>query len=182
MIGMQTSQGSSDAGAEPVHSIERLIATKDWGQTSLGPASAWPSSLQTVLRLMLTSRYSMWLGWGPDLVFFCNEAYRQQTLGARYPRATGKPFREVWPEVWDDLEPRVRHVLTTGEATLDEGLLLFLHHLVCHRFLRVGGALLPGGVCGRRLVEPSESQRTGDCLAGGSARSATQAVSDRDSA
>jgi signal transduction histidine kinase/DNA-binding response OmpR family regulator len=116
----------SDSGNSALPSIERLIATKDWGQTSLGPAASWPSSLQTVLRLMLTSRYSMWLGWGPDLVFFCNEAYREQTLGARYPGAFGRPFREVWAEVWADLEPRIHHVLTTGEATFDEALLLFL--------------------------------------------------------
>jgi signal transduction histidine kinase/DNA-binding response OmpR family regulator len=68
----------------------------------------------------------MWLGWGPDLLFFCNEAYREQTLGAKYPRAFGTPFRQVWSEIWHVLEPRIRHVLTTGEATLDEGLLLFL--------------------------------------------------------
>jgi PAS domain S-box-containing protein len=116
----------NEAEGAPLPSIERLLATKDWGQTSLGAAASWPSSLQTVLRLMLASRYPMWLGWGPDLLFFCNDAYREQTLGAKYPRAIGLPFRQVWPEVWDDLEPRIRHVMTTGEATLDEGLLLFL--------------------------------------------------------
>ena len=122
----QSSEGRTEAGAAPVPSIERLIATKDWGQTSLGPAASWPSSLQTVLRLMITSRYSMWLGWGPDLLFFCNDAYREQTLGAKYPRAIGMPVREVWSEAWDVLEPRIRQVLKTGVATLDEGLLLFL--------------------------------------------------------
>jgi signal transduction histidine kinase/DNA-binding response OmpR family regulator len=116
----------SDSAAAPLPSVERLVATKDWGQTSLGPAASWPSSLQTVLRLMFTSRYPMWLGWGPDLLFFCNEAYREQTLDAKYPGAIGAPVREVWSEIWDVLEPRIRHVLSTGEATLDEGLLLFL--------------------------------------------------------
>ncbi len=120
------SEGGNDRGEVPLPSVERLVATKDWSQTSLGPTASWPSSLQNVLRLMFTSRYSMWLGWGPDLLFFCNEAYREQTLGAKYPWAIGTPFREVWPEVADVLEPRIRHVLTTGEATLDEGLLLFV--------------------------------------------------------
>jgi PAS domain S-box-containing protein len=119
-------EGRTKGEEAPLPSIERLIATKDWGQTSLGPTASWPSSLRTVLRLMLTSRYAMWLGWGPDLLFFCNEAYREQTLGAKYPWAIGRPAREVWSEIWDVLEPRVRRVLTTGEATFDEGLLLFL--------------------------------------------------------
>jgi hypothetical protein len=38
----------------------------------------------------------------------------------------GKPVREVWAEIWDDLRPRIQTVLDTGEATWDEALLLFL--------------------------------------------------------
>src|SRR6185312_13353524 len=87
---------------------------------------AWPSSLKTVLRLMLTSRYAMWLGWGDDLVFFYNDAYREQTLGAKHPASLGRPFREVWAEIWDDQAPRIHRVVSTGEATWDSGLLLFL--------------------------------------------------------
>ncbi len=122
----QSVVGKSEGGTPPLPFIERLIATKDWGQTCLGPAASWPSSLQTVLRLMISSRYAMWLGWGPDLIFFCNEAYREQTLGAKYPSAIGMPVREVWSEIWDVLEPRIRQVLKTGVATLDEGLFLLL--------------------------------------------------------
>ncbi|HEY2734666.1 MAG TPA: ATP-binding protein, partial [Polyangiales bacterium] len=66
------------------------------------------------------------MGWGPDLVMFYNDAYAQQTLGAKHPWALGRPFREVWAEIVDTLQPRVDHVLRTGEATWDEGLLLFL--------------------------------------------------------
>ena len=39
-----------------------------------------------VVRILLTSRYQMWMGWGPDLTFFCNDAYRP-TLGVKYPWA-----------------------------------------------------------------------------------------------
>jgi len=75
---------------------------------------------------MLNSRYSMWLGWGPELIFFCNDAYREQTLGEKFESVLGRPFHEVWAEIWDVLAPRINHVLSTGEATWDEGLLLFL--------------------------------------------------------
>ena len=52
----------------------------DWAATPLGPLDTWPRSLESVVRLMLTSRFSMWMAWGPDLTFFCNEAYRRDTL------------------------------------------------------------------------------------------------------
>jgi PAS domain S-box-containing protein len=92
----------------------------------MGPISAWPQSLKTAVRILITSRYSMWMGWGPDLIFLYNDAYAQQTLGKKHPWALGKPAREVWAEIWADLDSRVRTVMETGEATWDEGLLLFL--------------------------------------------------------
>jgi PAS domain S-box-containing protein len=68
----------------------------------------------------------MWMAWGPGLTFFCNDAYRRDTLGRKYPWALGRPAREVWAEIWDDIGPRIDQVLTSAEATWDEGLLLFL--------------------------------------------------------
>ncbi len=103
-----------------------LMRSNDWSQTSLGPPSSWPPSLHTVLRLMLSSRYAMWMGWGPDLRFFYNDAYREQTLGQKHPWALGRPAREVWAEIWATIGPRAEHVVTTGEATWDAGLRLIL--------------------------------------------------------
>ena len=68
----------------------------------------------------------MWMAWGPHLTFFCNAAYRRDTLGRKYPWALGRPASEVWAEIWDDIGPRIGTVLTTGKATWDEALLLFL--------------------------------------------------------
>ena len=34
----------------------------------------------------------MWMAWGPELTFFCNDAYRRDTLGKKYPWALG-PLR-----------------------------------------------------------------------------------------
>jgi PAS fold len=48
------------------------------------------------------------------------------TLGKKHPWALGRPVQEVWTEIWDDLAPRMRRVLDTGEATWDEALHLFL--------------------------------------------------------
>jgi signal transduction histidine kinase len=110
--------GGGDTGA--------LMRTTDWGATPLGDAATWPQSLRTVVRIMLTSRYAMWIGWGPDLTFLYNDAYSRMTLAGKHPWALGRPTREVWAEIWEELKPRIDTVLSNGEATFDEALLLFL--------------------------------------------------------
>jgi len=105
--------------------VGRDLAAVDWAATPLGPSAAWPQSLQTAVDILLSSRFSMWMAWGPRLTFFCNAAYRRNTLGRKYPWALGRPAREVWAEIWDDIGPRIAAVLATGQATWDEALLLF---------------------------------------------------------
>jgi signal transduction histidine kinase/DNA-binding response OmpR family regulator len=106
--------------------MARLMRDFRWDRTPLGSPDAWPRSLQTVVRVMLTSRYAMWMGWGPELTFFYNDAYAAMTLGAKHPWALGRPSRDVWAEIWSQIGPRIDRVLKTGEATWDEALLLFL--------------------------------------------------------
>ncbi|HET6560349.1 MAG TPA: SpoIIE family protein phosphatase [Marmoricola sp.] len=98
----------------------------DWASTPLGDPDEWPPALRNSVRILLTSRFSMWMAWGPELTFFCNEAYRRDTLGKKYPWALGRPASEVWSEIWPDIGPRIDRVTSTGEATWDESLLLFL--------------------------------------------------------
>ncbi|WP_121192173.1 SpoIIE family protein phosphatase [Motilibacter peucedani] len=106
--------------------VGRDLARVDWASTPLGPPEDWPQSLRSVVRVLLSSRFSMWMAWGPELTFFCNEAYRRDTLGAKYPWALGRPASEVWAEIWPEIGPRIESVTGTGEATWDEALLLFL--------------------------------------------------------
>ncbi len=111
-------------GGDP--EIARALAKVDWAATPLGPPAGWPQSLQTAVDILLSSRFSMWMAWGPELTFFCNAAYRRDTLGRKYPWALGRPAREVWAEIWNDVGSRVDQVLSTGEATWDTALRLFL--------------------------------------------------------
>jgi len=106
--------------------VGAVMAGWDWSSTSVGPPATWPPLLQTLVRVLLTSRFPMWLGFGPDLAFFYNDAYRRDTLGVKHPWALGRPAWEVWEEIWPDIGPRVDAVLRTGEATWDEALQLFL--------------------------------------------------------
>jgi PAS domain S-box-containing protein len=111
----------------PAHGdVAALIRSKDWSKTNLGLPETWPASLRTILRLMLTSRYAMWMGWGHELIFFHNDAYAAMSLGEKRTWALGTPATIVWAEIWDTIGPRIDNVLRTGEASWDEGLLLFL--------------------------------------------------------
>ncbi|WP_245777825.1 SpoIIE family protein phosphatase [Lentzea xinjiangensis] len=136
--------------------VGRDLAAVDWAATPLGPASGWPQSLQTAVSILLSSRFSMWLAWGPELTFFCNDAYRRNTLGRKYPWALGRPAAQVWAEIWEDIGPRVDSVLTTGEATWDEALLLFLersgyreesYHTFSYSPLRDDSGAVAGMLC-----------------------------------
>ena len=97
----------------------------DWERTPLGPRELWPQSLKTIVRVMLDSRYAMWMLWGPELTFFCNDAYLP-TVGIKGNWVLGSRSDKVWEEIWPDIGPRIDKVLSTGESTWDEGLLLFL--------------------------------------------------------
>src|SRR5215218_1822556 len=107
-------------------SVGHDLAAVDWAATPLGLPDYWPPSLKTPVRILLTSKFSMWMAWGPELTFFCNDAYRRDTLGAKYPWALGQPASAVWSEIWSDIGPRIERVIRTGEATWDESLQLFL--------------------------------------------------------
>ncbi len=106
--------------------VGRDLLAVDWAATPLGPPETWSRSLATIVRVVVSSRFSMWMAWGPELTFFCNDAYRRDTLSKKYPWALGRPAREVWAEIWDDIGPRIETVLRTGAATWDDSLMLFL--------------------------------------------------------
>jgi signal transduction histidine kinase len=95
----------------------------DWSATPLGPAEDWPQSLRTIVNLMLTSSFPMFAVWGPELTFLYNDSYRP-ILGDK-PEALGRPFAEVWADIWQDLVPLVARALA-GEATFHEDRLLVM--------------------------------------------------------
>jgi hypothetical protein len=52
--------GATDflAGSGEMASMMRKF---DWAATDLGPPGSWPQSLKTAVRIVLTSRYAMWM-------------------------------------------------------------------------------------------------------------------------
>ena len=108
------------------HEMSQLVGAFDWASTPLGPAAAWPDSLKAVVRILLTSRFPMWMAWGPEFTVVYNDAYRRTTLGKKHPWALGRPAPEVWHEIWKDIGPRIHQVMESGEASWEEKLLLIL--------------------------------------------------------
>ncbi|MBN9042437.1 MAG: hypothetical protein BGP05_14640 [Rhizobiales bacterium 62-47] len=92
-----------------------LIRALDWSKTSLGPIAEWPAHLKSAVGLMLPAKAQIVLFWGPDFVALYNDTYRP-SIGDKHPRALGRPARENWAELWDDLEPLLKQVLITGET------------------------------------------------------------------
>jgi signal transduction histidine kinase/serine phosphatase RsbU (regulator of sigma subunit)/DNA-binding response OmpR family regulator len=136
--------------------VGRDLAAVDWERTPLGQPESWPQSLTAAVTIVLSSRFAMWMAWGPDLTFLCNETYRRDTLGAKYPWALGRPAREVWQEIWSDIGPRIDTVMATGKASWDEDLLLFLersgyveetYHTFSYSPLRDDSGAITGMLC-----------------------------------
>jgi CheY-like chemotaxis protein/two-component sensor histidine kinase len=139
------------------------MQTFDWSKTPVGPVESWPQSLRTAVCIMLTSRYAMWMAWGPDLSIFYNDAYAP-TLGIKQTWALGSAASTVWAEIWTDIGPRIESVLKTGEATWDLGLRLYLERSgypeeTYHTFSYSPLADDVGIVCGMFCVVTEETDR-----------------------
>src|SRR5665811_1105863 len=57
-----------------------LTRAHDWSATPLGKPETWPQSLRTAVRILLNTNHPMFIWWGPELIQFYNDAYRQ-TMG-----------------------------------------------------------------------------------------------------
>ena len=95
--------------------VSSLLDTVDWASGPLGPKSEWPACLHAAIGIMLPSHAQIVMFWGPEFVAFYNDAYAP-TIGNKHPHAFGRPAREYWNELWDDLEPLLQRVLAKGET------------------------------------------------------------------
>ena len=97
----------------------------DFRRTPLGEPARWPQSLKTAVRIMLTSRQPIWLGWGPELTYLYNDPYKA-IIGGKHPEALGQPFHQVWREIWDVVGPMADTVIQRNEGTYVEAQLLIM--------------------------------------------------------
>ena len=103
----------------------RLMRAKDWARTPLGALPSWPQSLRTAVSICLNSRFAIILWWGAELAVLYNDDYAP-FLGVKHPDMLGKAGRDCWSEIWAIVGPMLHSVMTTGQATRSDDLLLLL--------------------------------------------------------
>lgn len=95
----------------------QAIRQLDWTSSPLGPISNWSNSLRTTVGAILDSAFPQCLLWGPQRITIHNDAFLP-ILGYK-PPAIGRPFDDVWAEVWHIIEPLVERAYA-GEPTFIE--------------------------------------------------------------
>jgi PAS domain S-box-containing protein len=101
-----------------------LMRAYDWSANPLGTPQTWPQSLRTAVRILLNTNHPMFIWWGPKLIQFYNDAYRQTMGPERHPGALGQGGRECWAEIWDIIGPQIEQVMSGGGATWHENQLV----------------------------------------------------------
>jgi PAS domain S-box-containing protein len=97
-----------------------LLRAHDWSGTSLGSPDAWPPPLRTAIRLLLNTGHPMYIWWGPELLCFYNDAYRQSIGPERHPSSIGRPARDVWAEIWPIIGLQIEQVMSGGGPVWSE--------------------------------------------------------------
>lgn len=97
-----------------------LMRSLDWSDTPVGAVESWPQSLRTAVSICLGSRHPIEIWWGPEYVRFYNDAYRPILGANKHPQFLGRPGRECWGEIWDEIGPMLDSVMETGNATWSE--------------------------------------------------------------
>lgn len=105
----------------------RRIRALDWAATPLGPVAQWPQSRRTAVDVMLAAGHAMQLALGPERIVLYNDAYVPM-LGERHPRALGAPFREAWPDVWNEIAPLVDRVFAGETVKFEDMPLVMTRH------------------------------------------------------
>jgi signal transduction histidine kinase len=101
------------------------IAAFDWSQTPAGALRQWSQSLKTSVRIMLNSRYPMFIWWGAELINIYNDAYIPM-LGKRHPEALGQRAPKIWADIWNVVGPQSELVMKQGQATWNDEVLLVM--------------------------------------------------------
>lgn len=86
----------------------KIIISKNWEKTPVGPIDKWPPELITSLGIILYSQIPMFLLWGSEFIFFFNDAYRESAYYSEQKTETlGKPIKQANKELWTILKQNI---------------------------------------------------------------------------
>jgi len=97
-----------------------MMRAHDWPSSPLGALDTWSGPLCTSIGIMLNSAFPVFAVWGPELSFLYNDLFAE-ILAKKHPEALGRPFREIWSDVWNDIQPLIARALD-GEAIYMENM------------------------------------------------------------
>jgi PAS domain S-box-containing protein len=104
-----------------------LINDFDWSATSLGSKKTWSPNLNFHVDFLLHSSFPMFLLWGEDQIFFCNDAFFPSLSPKDKSSFLGKQAKEVLADLWLKIEPLINLVLEGQLTGLYEDRLLPVH-------------------------------------------------------
>ena len=102
------------SAADRLHAITgemaELVRSHDWSGTPFGPIATWDDTLASAVSIVLSANIPMQLFWGPEMITFYNDALRP-AFAEKHPHALGRAAREVWMEVWPEINTQLEGVL-----------------------------------------------------------------------
>jgi PAS domain S-box-containing protein len=105
--------------------MAKLIRSKDWSATPLGPIREWPQSLRTTGSLCLASNFPIDIIWGPHHTQIYNDGYKV-ACGEGHPAFLGMDYSVSWASAWPAIgEPF--SVALAGRTSYLENQRMFLH-------------------------------------------------------
>ncbi len=100
-----------------------LVRSFAWSRTPLGAIERWSDTLVATVNQLLFSPLPATLLWGPELVFFYNEA-AIPTLQEKHPSALGGSYRHVFHEAWHLVGPDIEACFDHGHTVVRENVLI----------------------------------------------------------
>ena len=105
--------------------MARAIRGKDWSSSTVGSPETWPQDLNSILGMMLASKFPMALFWGEAFIFFCNDRFCSGlTLDMKLPSVIGLKAEHALSETWPAIRSDVEGVFVSGEAIGSEDRLM----------------------------------------------------------
>ena len=107
--------------------MSERIRTFNWADNQLGPVGTWSQSLRSALSISLNSNFPIAIYWGKDLCLLYNDAW-SPIPGSKHPWALGRPAKEVWPEIWEEIEPQFAKAFSGDAGGSKDALLPMIRH------------------------------------------------------
>ncbi len=97
----------------------KLLRSKDWSQSPLGPMENWPPSLRTTVSLVLNSNFPISLAWGANHTQIYNDGY-VPICGDKHPHSMGQDFSQCWASAFPVIGEGFYSALSGQTAFLED--------------------------------------------------------------